>query len=204
MSIKGLSDAKQQRDRFLLEFKAAYCDLEDEIKPSGERTVNVRRVKQKLRLVKASYDDCLQAQAHVFGLEKISGAEESNWTWVDTNLRKPRNKILEEAEDVLESLSAGEDPDAESKAQMIELRRDAKLELSCFQVTLKDKIQGVKEAYESTSTWLKDNHEALTGEIEKLDNDLNKQYMVMCKNYLKFLEGTEVDGEVTKQEKFRS
>ena len=62
----------------------------------------------------------------------------------------------------------------------------------------------MKEAYESTSTWLKDNHEALTGEIEKLDNDLNKQYMVMCKNYLKFLEGTEVDGEVTKQEKFRS
>ena len=45
---------------------------------------------------------------------------------------------------------------------------------------LKDKIQGVKEAYESTSTWLKDNHEALTGEIEKLDNDLNKHYMVMC------------------------
>ena len=159
MAGKSLSNAKQQRDKFLLEFKAACSDLGDEIRPSEGKSANVRRIKLKIGLLRTSYDECLNAQSQVYGLEKTSGAEESNWTWVDTNLRKPRNKFLEEAEDVLESMSANDDPEAESKAQLVEAKRNAKLELSCFEATLRDRVDGVKEAYGETNIWLKDTKE---------------------------------------------
>ena len=70
MAGKSLSNAKQQRDKFLLEFKAACSDLEDEIHPSGARTANVRRIKLKIGLVRFNYDECLGAQSQVYGLEK--------------------------------------------------------------------------------------------------------------------------------------
>ena len=61
MAGKSLSNAKQQRDKFLLEFKAACSDLEDEINPSEGRPANVRRIKLKIGLVKTSHDECLMA-----------------------------------------------------------------------------------------------------------------------------------------------
>ena len=202
MAGKSLSNAKQQRDKFLLEFKAACSDLEDEIHPSGARTANVRRIKLKIGLVRFNYDECLGAQSQVYGLEKTSGAEENNWTWVDTNLRKPKNRILEEAEDVLEAMSENDDPEAESKAQLVEEKMNTKLELSCFEATLRDRVNGVKEAYGDTNIWLTNNHDTLTREVEKLDNDLTKQYIVSCKKYLKYVGEPDVGIEVERQQRF--
>ena len=203
MSVKGLARMKQQRDKFLLEFKAACSDLEEVIEPSGERAHNERKIKVKMKLVKSTYDECLDAHSQVIGAEKTSGAEESNWTWMDTNLRKPRNKVLEKAEELLESMQVNDDPEAEAKLKVAEDKRNSRLELACFEATLRDKVQGAKEAYDETTIWLQDNHVALTEEVKALSDDLTKLYMGMCRNYLKFFDDTEVDAEVTRQTKFR-
>ena len=142
MSVKGLVRMKQQRDKFLLEFKAACSDLEEVIEPSGERAHNERKIKVKMKLVKSTYDECLDAHSQVIGAEKTSGAEESNWTWMDTNLRKPRNKVLEKAEELLENMQVNEDPEAEAKLKVAEDKRNSRLELTCFEATLRDKVQG--------------------------------------------------------------
>ena len=49
---------------------------------------------------------------------------------------------------------------------------------------------------------MRDNHSALTESVGKLDNDLAKQHWILGKNYLKYLEKTEIEAEVTRQEKF--
>ena len=201
MSDKGLTKMKQRRDKFLLEFKAAGRDLEEET--SGEKAPNERRIKVKIRLVKSTYDECLDAHAQVIGAEKTSGAEESNWTWVDNNLRKPRNLVLEKAEELLESMQANEDPEAEEKAKIAEEIRDTRIELTCFEATLKDRTQGAKEAYEDTTIWLQDNHSALTEEVKALSDDLTKVHMRMCKTYLKYFGDTDSEAEVSRQGKFR-
>ena len=103
--------AKKLLDKFLLEFKVACYDLEGEVNPQDGRAANIRRIKVKLKAVKTSYDDCLEAQAQVYGLEKTSGAEESNWSWVVTNLKKPLNEITVKAEDLLDTLEPPGDPE---------------------------------------------------------------------------------------------
>ena len=119
MPGKSLEAAKQQRDKHLLEFKAACYDLEGEVEPSGGRTANPRRIKLKMSQVKTSYDDCLSSQSQVYGLEKTSGVEESNWTWVVNNLKKPLNEVIGKAEDLLDTLETPADPEAESKNQLL-------------------------------------------------------------------------------------
>ena len=196
---KGLFRTKQQRDKFVLEFKAACCDLEEELEPSGGKQPNVRRIKLKVKLVMSTYDECLDAQSQVLGIEKTSGTEENNWAWVNTNLRKPRNLILDKAEELLETLQPNEDPEAETKFQVAEEKRNARLELTSFEATLKDRVQGAKEAFEETTIWLQDNHGALAAEVEKLSDDLTKVHLGKCKTYLKFFGETEMEAEVTRQ-----
>ena len=204
MSGKSLNTAKQQRDKHLLEFKAACYDLEGEVEPSGGKTAKPRRIKLKMSQVKTSYDDCLSSQSQVYGLEKTSGAEESNWTWVVTNLKKPLNEVVGKAEDLLENLETPADPEAESKAQLLADKKNAKIELVRFEAKLKAEIDGAKEVYGETNIWLKENHTALTVQVEKLGKDRNEKHLMLSRNYLKFLDDTEGGVENTRAEGFSS
>ena len=58
MAAKAVTDAKEIRQRYLLEFEAAVEDLQ-EILDAGNGTK--RSLKNKLGLVKASYDDVVGA-----------------------------------------------------------------------------------------------------------------------------------------------
>ena len=84
MTGKSLETAKQLRDKLLLEFKALCYDLEEELSPPEGIAQNARKLRMKLNLLKVAYDDCLAAQSKVFGLEKTTGAEDTNWSWVIT------------------------------------------------------------------------------------------------------------------------
>ena len=202
MPGKSLEAAKQQRDKHLLEFKAACYDLEGEVEPSGGRTANPRRIKLKMSQVKTSYDDCLSSQSQVYGLEKTSGAEESNWTWVVNNLKKPLNEVIGKAEDLLDTLETPADPEAESKNQLLADKKNAKMELVRFEAKLKAELEGVREVYGETNIWLKENHAALTVQVEELGKDLNEKHIVMSRNYVKYLDDTDGGVENTRAEKF--
>ena len=154
--------------------------------------------------VKTSYDDCLSSQSQVYGLEKTSGAEESNWTWVVTNLKKPLNEVVGKAEDLLETLETPADPEAESKAQLLADKKNAKIELVRFEAKLEAEIDGAKEVYGETNIWLKENHAALTVQVEELGKDLNEKHLMLSRNYLKFLDDTEGGVENTRAEGFSS
>ena len=132
---KTIGAARQQRERSLMDFRAACEDLEEEIEPPRSGTHNERRVKTKMKLVRTSYDDVMTAQAQLVSLEKTSGAEETNWNWVKTNVRKPFKDVIEKAEDVLIDLIGEEDPEKETKALVEEAKRDAKRELVRFEAT---------------------------------------------------------------------
>ena len=198
MTGKSLVTAKQQRDKFLLEFKAACYDLEGEVTPEGGRAANVRRIKMKMKEVKSTYEDCLEAQSQVYGLEKTSGAEESNWNWVVTNLKRPFNEVMNKAEDLLETLEQPADPEAETKAELLDAKRSTKLDLSCFEAKLKAEIEGAQEVFGETNIWLKDNHAALTSQIEEVGRELNEKHIVMHRNYRKYLDDTEGQTEETR------
>ena len=201
---KTIGAARQQRERSLMDFKAACEDLEEEIAPLKSGTHNERRVKTKMKLVRSSYDDVMTAQAQLVSLEKTSGAEETNWNWVKTNVRKPFKDVIEKAEDVLIALIGEEDPEKETKALVDEAKRDAKCELVRFEATAKAMVEGLEKAVGETNIWLPDNHEALTGSVDKIYEDLNRKHLDMGRVYLKYLGETDVETEVKRQEKFVS
>ena len=62
----------------------------------------------------------MKAQALVNNLEKSTATEEANWSWFNSNLRKPRKQVLEAAELVLDGLHDGEDPELEDRVQIAE------------------------------------------------------------------------------------
>ena len=157
----------------------------------------------KMKEVRTSYDDCLEAQSQVYGLEKISGAEDSNWNWVVTNLKKPLNDMIGKAEDLLDTLETPKDPEADSKAQLLGAKRDAKMELSCFEAKMKAEIEGALEVFGENMIWMKDNHEALTVQVEVLRKDLNEKHIVVHRNYLKHLDGIEGPAEETRFGNYR-
>ena len=199
---KTIGAARQQRERSLMDFKAACEDLQEEIEPLKSGTHNERRVKTKMKLVRSSYDDVMTAQAQLVSLEKTSGAEETNWNWMKTNVRKPFKDVIEKAEEVLIALIGEEDPEKETKALVDEAKRDAKCELVRFEATAKAMVEGLEKAVGETNIWLPDNHEALTGSVDKVYEDLNRKHLDMGRVYLKYLEERDVEAEVKRQEMF--
>ena len=79
--------AKQHREELLYKFKLACEDLHDEIEPSGTAEPNVRRIKVMIKLLDESYEECQGAHASVVCLEQTSMSDETNWTWVNVQLR---------------------------------------------------------------------------------------------------------------------
>ena len=201
---KNLGVAKQQREKFLMEFQSACDDLEEEIIPSVGKQPNERRIKSKMSLVRSSYDEAINAQAQVVTLEKTSASDEGNRNWVKVNLRQPFKKVIEAAEDVLATMGVEDDLVEETKVQVAQEKREAQFELATFEAKLKASIDSLSQAYSDTTIWLCDNHGALTMSAEKLDEDLSKQHIVVCRKALKFLTGQEADTEGERQQKFRA
>ena len=102
------------------------------------------------------------------------------------------------------ALIGEEDPEKETKALVDEAKRDAKCELVRFEATAKAMVEGLEKAVGETNIWLPDNHEALTGSVDKIYEDLNRKHLDMGRVYLKYLGETDVETEVKRQEKFVS
>ena len=76
------------------------------------------------------------------------------------------------------------------------------MELVRFEAKLKAELEGVREVYGETNIWLKENHAALTVQVEELGKDLNEKHIVMSRNYVKYLDDTDGGVENTRPEKF--
>ena len=187
---KNIKDAKKHRENQVILFRGACDDLEDEVNSPGDG--NSRRLKTKVKLVESAYLNCVDAQAEVVLLEKTSSADEGNKTWVKTNLRAPYKLVMDKAVELLETLGAGEDPEAEAKVQIKEARRDAKCELVSFEAGITAKIEGQASAISETNIWLANNHAALSVDVNRVHEDLTKQHLTMGKNYMRLLEENDV------------
>ena len=130
---KNLTAAKQLRDKFWAEFKSACVDLEEELEPPGTGKPNQRRLKVKMGLVDDTHDKCLTALSQVWNLEKTSPTDETNWNWVNTNLRKPKNAVVNKAQELLITLDVKESPEEKAKATATDAKRKAKIELVTHQ-----------------------------------------------------------------------
>ena len=200
---KNLTAAKQLRDKFWAEFKSACVDLEEELEPPGTGKPNQRRLKVKMGLVDDTHDKCLTALSQVWNLEKTSPTDETNWNWVNTNLRKPKNAVVNKAQELLITLDVKESPEEKAKATATDAKRKAKIELVSFEAELKAEVEGLTQVVGDTNIWLKDSHYALTKNADTIHEGLTKQHMVMGNKYLELL--GEVDqSEEDRQEKFRS
>ena len=151
---KNLGVARQQREKFLMEFQSACDDLEEEIIPSGGKQPNERKIKGKMSLVRSSYDEAINAQAQVMTLEKTSASDEGNRNWVKVNLRQPFKKVIEAAEEVLGTMGVEDDLEEETKVQVAQEKRDAQFELATFEAKLKASIDSLNQAYSDTTWWL--------------------------------------------------
>ena len=135
MAGKSLSVAKQQREKFLLEFKSAISDLEEELalSSSPDKQPNERKIKLKIRQVETTYKDCVDSHAQVNCLDKTTGTEDANWTWFNSNLRKPKKRVLDQAEEVLDGLNDGDNAVILEQAQLVEQKRKARVKLTYFE-----------------------------------------------------------------------
>ena len=200
---KNLIAARQLRDKFWAEFKSACMDLEDELESPVSGTQNQRRIKVKIGLVEETNDKCLTALTQVWNYEKSSPTDEANWNWVNTNLRKPKNAVVNKAQELLVRLDEKESPEEKAKADAADGRRKAKIELVSFEAELKAEVEGLTQVVEDTNVWQKENHNALTKNADAIHEGLTKQHMVMGNKYLEFLEEGD-QTEEDRQEKFRS
>ena len=92
------------------------------------------------------------------------------------------------------------DPEQETKVQVVEARRYAKCELVSFEATIKAMVEGLAAAVGETNIWLVDNHAALTANVNEVHDDMTMQHLIRGRNYMKLLEGPNVDTEVARQE----
>lgn len=77
-------------------------------------------------LVDDTHDKCLTALSQVWNLEKTSPTDETNWNWVNTNLRKPKNAVVNKAQELLITLDVKESPEEKAKATATDAKRKAK------------------------------------------------------------------------------
>ena len=168
---KNLSAAKQHREEKLCKFKLACEDLLDEIEPSGTADPNVRRIKGKIKLLDESYEDCQRAHAAFVYQEKTSMSDETNWTWVKVQLRKPYKDVMVKAEVLLANKQALDDPEEKAKEEIAAVKRKARREIAVLESDLKHLVEGLEQAVGETNIWLKDNHTALLESVKTAQDD---------------------------------
>ena len=89
MATKAVSDAKEKRQKYLLEFEAAAEDLQ-EILEAGNGTS--RSLKNKVEVLKVAYDEVMGAHAKLVTLEKTP-SDEVKKEWIKVNLWKPYKAV---------------------------------------------------------------------------------------------------------------
>ena len=188
------------RDKSLLEFVGACTDLEEELDHTPQ---SVRKIKIKIDLVKSSYEECLGAQTMLMAVEKSSAVDEKNKSWVNTNLRIPKNLVLNKAEEVLERLEVRTDPEVEENNRVQVKRRSLKTELTCYETELESRAEAARDAFAETLIWAIENYEALMSEVTLVEDSLRKGYSAVCNKYLDLLEETDVETEIERQAGFR-
>ena len=94
---KSVTEAKELRQVFLLEFEAAVEDLQEMI-DAGSGTI--RNLKNKLKAVKEAYDEVMRAHAKLVTLEKTP-SDETKKEWIRVNLWKPYKDVARQAEDLI-------------------------------------------------------------------------------------------------------
>ena len=204
MTGKNLGAAKQHREELLYKFRLACEDLEEEVAPPGGKAPNVRKVKLKRKLLEDSYNECLRAQSVVVCLEKTSADDEPNWNWVKIHLKKYYKNAIEKTELLLETKGELEDPETEAKQQAAEEKRKAKRDMVCLEADLKDLVEGLVQAVDSTTIWLRENHSAMVESVKTTHEELTKKHLEVGENYIRYLEPKDVDSEDTRQEEFRA
>ena len=148
--VTKMAKEARARDKSLLEFVGACTDLEEELDHTPQ---SVRKIKIKIELVKSSYEECLGAQTMLMAVEKSSAVDEKNKSWVNTNLRIPKNLVLNKAEEVLERLEVRTDPEVEENNRVQVKRRSLKTELTCYETELESRAEAARDAFAETLIW---------------------------------------------------
>ena len=147
MAAKAVTDAKETRQKYLLEFEAAVEDLQD-ILDAGNGTK--RSLKNKLGLVKVSYDDVVGAHAKLVTLEKTP-SDEVKKEWIKVNLWKPYKAVVKKAEEVIyKDVNEEEESKSEAAIQKTKL----KLKFNSVESTIKAEIEELSTAVKDTTIWL--------------------------------------------------
>ena len=161
MAAKAVNEAKEKRQKYLLEFEAAVEDLQD-ILDAGNGTV--RSLKNKLGVVKVAYDDVMGAHARLVTLEKTP-SDEVKKEWIKVNLWKPYKAVVKKAEEVIyKDVNEEEEAKVEASVEKTKL----KLKMNSMEAIIKAEIEGLGSAVSETTIWLKDNHGALESKADEL------------------------------------
>ena len=147
---KSVTEAKELRQIFLLEFEAAVEDLQEMV-DAGNGTN--RNLKNKLKAVKEAYDEVMRAHAKLVTLEKTP-SDETKQEWIRTNLWKPYKEVVRQAEEVIYKEVTQED---EEEAEASEKKAGLIVELTSMEAVIKAEIEGLKAAVGATNIWLRDN-----------------------------------------------
>ena len=198
--LTKMAKEARARDKSLLEFVGACTDLEEELDHTPQ---SVRKIKIKIDLVKSSYEECLEAQTMLMAVEKTSAVDDKNKSWVNINLRIPKNLVLNKAEEVLERLEVRADPEVEENNRVQVKKRSLKTELTCFETELESRAEAARDAFADTLIWAVENYEALMSEVTLLEDSLRKGYSIVCNKYLDLLEEEDVETEIERQAGFR-
>ena len=200
---KNLGSAKQFREEKLCKFKLACEDLLEEIEPSGAAEPNVRRIKGKIKLLNESYEECQGAHAAFVCLEKTSMSDETNWTWVKLQLRKPYRDVMSKAEALLDTENALENPEEKAKEEITAAKRIARRDLAVLESDLKNLVEGLEQAVGDTNIWLRDNHTALSEGVRTAQEDLSRKHPEHGERILSLLEAGDIEAEEKRQKTFR-
>ena len=139
------------REKSLLEFIGACTDLEEELEHTP---ISVWKIKTKIDLVKSAYEKCLGAQTTLMAVEKTPAIDERNKSWVNTNLRIPKNSVMNKAEGVLETLKERADPEVEENKRIQVEKRALKTELACYETELESRAEASNKVSWTKSNWI--------------------------------------------------
>ena len=194
---KTVSEAKELRQVFLLEFEAAVEDLQDTI-DAGNGTI--RTLKNMLRAVKEAYDEVMRAHARLVTLEK-NPSDETKKEWIKTNLWKPYKVVQRQADELIHKDVTEED---EEEAEASVKKSEQSVELAAMEAVIKAEIEGLLSAVSATNIWLKDNHKALKEKADKMMDEIKEQHLELGKEYMGHFKDGDKDAEVKRQQTFRT
>ena len=130
-------------------------------------------------------------------------SDETNWTWVKLQLRKPYRDAMSKAEALLDSENALENPEVKAKEEISAAKRIARRDLAVLESDLKNLVEGLEQAVGDTNIWLRDNHTALSEGVRTAQEDLSRKHPEYGERILSLLEAGDIEAEDNRQKTFR-